>query len=583
MNLSRYFTLDELTHSNTAKAEGIANQPGAGEIMFLRALCTTLLDPLREAVGRPIKVNSGYRGPALNQRIRGAKNSQHLTGQAADIQSPGTTVLELFKKVIRLKLPFDQIIYEVNGSAKWVHLSHNPGANRGEILLAQFGADGRVTYPRITAQQALGMTEPSTRGVRSAAEPDYIETADEPEQEATGERASRKAAPRKPAPRKPAPRKTTATTKTGAKRAPAKRADVKRQGHVQVRRNEEGRRTSAQDSQVGQRRYPKSVFSGSFRIEVDAMLSEGQLRQIMPNLPTAKAAGLLPHLNRAMAEYRINTMPRAAAFVAQLAHESGELRWMEEIWGPTPTQRLYEPTSRISKVLGNTQPGDGSRFKGRGPIQITGRDNYQRFGKLLGLDLISAPERAAEPGVAFRVAALYWANRGLNELADQQDFREITRRINAGLKGFADRQKYFERAKAVLATGFGAVTRSAQAGARLALPPRREVPTEPLMRGLEAIRGLKTPRRPARKTSAKAAARRGAPARKAAAKKGASGKVRPKTKSSQKSSAAAKRATKAGGKTSAPARKAATSATVKRRAAVKPAKRGAAASRARRR
>jgi hypothetical protein len=223
MNFSRYFTLDELTHSNTAKAEGIANQPGAGEIMYLRALCTTLLDPLREAVGRPIKVNSGYRGPALNRRIRGAKHSQHLTGQAADIQSSGTAVLELFKRVIQLKLPFDQIIYEVNGSAKWVHLSHNPGANRGEILLARFGADGRVTYPRITAQQALEMTEPATRGMRSDAEPDYVETSDEPEQEAPKRRAARKATGKRSV-----AKKKKAKTKTGAKRAPAKRADVKK-------------------------------------------------------------------------------------------------------------------------------------------------------------------------------------------------------------------------------------------------------------------------------------------------------------------------------------------------------------------
>jgi len=313
------------------------------------------------------------------------------------------------------------------------------------------------------------------------------------------------------------------------------------------------------------------------------MLTEDQLRRIMPNLPAAKAAGLLPHLNRAMAEYGINTMQRAAAFVAQLAHESGELRWMEEIWGPTPTQRLYEPASRIAKVLGNTQPGDGSRFKGRGPIQITGRDNYQRFGRLLGLDLISAPERAADPEVAFRVAAVYWANRGLNELADKQDFREITRRINTGLKGFAERQKYFERAKTILATGFGAVTRGVAAGARAVLPPQREVPTEPLTRGIEAIRELTAPSKRAKKTPAKAAVRRRAPARKVAAKKGAGGKARPKTTSSRQAAKAAKRTVKAAGKRSAPARKAATRATVKRRAAVKPAKRSTAASRARRR
>ncbi len=313
------------------------------------------------------------------------------------------------------------------------------------------------------------------------------------------------------------------------------------------------------------------------------MLTEDQLRQVMPNLPAAKAAAMLPHLNRAMAEYGISTVQRAAAFVAQLAHESGELRWMEEIWGPTPTQRLYEPASRISKALGNTQPGDGSRFKGRGPIQLTGRDNYQRFGRILGLDLISAPERAAEPEVAFRVAALYWANRGLNALADKEDFREITRRINAGLKGFAERQKYFERAKAILATGFETVTRGVAGGARAMLPPQREVPTEPLTRGIEAIRELTAPRRPARKTSAKAPVRRRAPARKAAAKKGARGKARSKTTSRPKAPAKTKRTAKAAGKRSAPARKAATRAALKRRAAVRPAKRGAAASRTRRR
>ncbi|MDH5539255.1 MAG: D-Ala-D-Ala carboxypeptidase family metallohydrolase, partial [Rhizobacter sp.] len=72
MHLSRFFTLDELTHSNTAKAEGINNQPTATEVECLRALCGAVLDPLREAMGNAIKVNSGYRGPALNRRLKGA-------------------------------------------------------------------------------------------------------------------------------------------------------------------------------------------------------------------------------------------------------------------------------------------------------------------------------------------------------------------------------------------------------------------------------------------------------------------------------------------------------------------------------
>jgi len=218
------------------------------------------------------------------------------------------------------------------------------------------------------------------------------------------------------------------------------------------------------------------------------MLDGTQLQQIMPRLPVAKLARLLPHINSAMAEYGINSAPRAAAFLAQLAHESGEFRWMEEIWGPTPAQRRYEPASTLAKRLGNSQPGDGYRFKGRGPIQLTGRANYQRFGQLLGIDLVSKPERAAEPEVAFRIAALYWANRGLNELADRQDFREITRRINGGFNGLADRIQYFDRARAALA---GWVSPRSLGP----VPASRGVPAEPLSRGVEAIRELARPGR----------------------------------------------------------------------------------------
>lgn len=235
MTLSRFFTLAEMTHSDTAVREGIANRPGAAEADALRALCTAVLDPLREAVGRPIKVNSGYRGPALNQRIGGAPNSQHARGQAADIQSPGTAVLELFKRVIQLGLPFDQLIYEArNASTKWVHVSHNPVANRGEIRVAEFAPNGRPTgYPRVTVEQALLMSESITRSARGAAEPGHVETNDEPLQDlpaarpqdpapATPSRTGRKKAPAagpggSKAPEAPAPSKTSRAGAAGAK------------------------------------------------------------------------------------------------------------------------------------------------------------------------------------------------------------------------------------------------------------------------------------------------------------------------------------------------------------------------------
>jgi putative chitinase len=183
------------------------------------------------------------------------------------------------------------------------------------------------------------------------------------------------------------------------------------------------------------------------------MLTAEQLKQIMPGLPDQRNREFLPFLQAAMKEFAIDAPARAAAFVAQLAHESGQLRFMEEIWGPTPAQGRYEPASRLATDLGNTEPGDGKRFKGRGPIQITGRSNYRRFGDLLGAALLDEPARAALPALAFRIAGLFWAKKGLNELADRADaaaFREITRRINGGFNGLDDRQKFYAAARSIL-------------------------------------------------------------------------------------------------------------------------------------
>lgn len=127
---------------------------------------------------------------------------------------------------------------------------------------------------------------------------------------------------------------------------------------------------------------------------------------------------------------------RLAHFLAQIAHESGGFRYMEEIWGPTAAQKRYEGR----QDLGNTRPGDGFRYKGRGPLQLTGRANYRDYGARLGLDLEGSPELAATPGVGLLIALEYWKVRNLNILADSDDLVGITRRINGGLNGLDDRR-----------------------------------------------------------------------------------------------------------------------------------------------
>lgn len=170
-------------------------------------------------------------------------------------------------------------------------------------------------------------------------------------------------------------------------------------------------------------------------------LTVEQLRQCMPRLKLDRAEEMLLPLAAAAAEFEIDLSPlRLAAFIAQLAHESGEFRWMEEI----ASGAAYEGR----KDLGNTQPGDGKRFKGRGPIQLTGRANYRRFGRALGLDLEAHPELAALPTVGFRTAGLFWKQKKLNEAADLQDFRLITKRINGGMNGWKERVRYYQLARA---------------------------------------------------------------------------------------------------------------------------------------
>ena len=175
-------------------------------------------------------------------------------------------------------------------------------------------------------------------------------------------------------------------------------------------------------------------------------ITQQQLLQIIPNARPV-AGVFVPVLNAAMGKYGIVTRLRIAAFIAQVGHESGQLRLMREIWGPTTQQLGYDGRAD----LGNIVKGDGSKFRGRGLIQITGRANYAACGEALGLDLINQPSLLELPQHATMSAAWFWSTRGLNTLADQKDFAKITRRINGGLTGQDDRQALYDMALKVLA------------------------------------------------------------------------------------------------------------------------------------
>ncbi|WP_339474390.1 glycoside hydrolase family 19 protein [Pseudomonas sp. RL_5y_Pfl2_69] len=171
-----------------------------------------------------------------------------------------------------------------------------------------------------------------------------------------------------------------------------------------------------------------------------------QLLQILPNAGQV-ADVFVPALNTSMNRYQIIGSKRVAAFIAQIGHESGQLKYVKEIWGPTAAQARYEGR----KDLGNTEVGDGFKYRGRGLIQITGRANYIACGEALGLDLITQPELLEKPQHACMSAAWFWATKGLSTLADAGQFDKITQRINGGQNGAVDRQALYARALKVLA------------------------------------------------------------------------------------------------------------------------------------
>ena len=170
-------------------------------------------------------------------------------------------------------------------------------------------------------------------------------------------------------------------------------------------------------------------------------ITELQLRQMMPNAG-ARLDAHLPYIVPAMVEGGIDNPLRVAAFLAQLAHESGEYRYMAELASGDD----YE--GRLD--LGNTEPGDGRKFKGHGPIQITGRANHAACGAALGLDLISDPLQITKPEHGTRAAVWFWNSRNLSVLADLSWFQTITRIVNGGLNGWADRLNYYTRNRSIL-------------------------------------------------------------------------------------------------------------------------------------
>lgn len=217
---------------------------------------------------------------------------------------------------------------------------------------------------------------------------------------------------------------------------------------------------------------PKPKFRVPFFSSLEA--SFDRVHRFVGTVAEQYGEEMLPVLNTILTEYKINKSPRRFThFMAQLAHESGHFRYMEEnlnysgkgLWN---TFRKYFDSAEhaetyardkeriANRVYGNRMgngdeaSGDGYRYRGRGFIQLTGRENYRKIGDRIGLDLEGDPDQvASDVKIALRVAADFWDSKKLNKYADKDDLRGITKRINGGYNGLADRKKLYAQARAI--------------------------------------------------------------------------------------------------------------------------------------
>ncbi|WP_044871972.1 glycoside hydrolase family 19 protein [Pseudomonas sp. LFM046] len=187
-------------------------------------------------------------------------------------------------------------------------------------------------------------------------------------------------------------------------------------------------------------------------------ITKEQLLQILPNAGSKRAALFATAINGAVRRWAIDTPKRMAAFLAQVGHESGHLQYVRELGG-TAYLAKYD-TGKLAERLGNTPEadGDGQFYRGRGLIQITGRANYLACSLALFSDtrLLAQPQLLEEPDWAVHSAGWFWNSKGLNPLADTGEFLRITRVINGGTNGLAERREIWARARQVLGVGVAA-------------------------------------------------------------------------------------------------------------------------------
>ena len=217
---------------------------------------------------------------------------------------------------------------------------------------------------------------------------------------------------------------------------------------------------------------PISIRYHHLNLKLKYMLSTEQMKTVLPMMNWEKAQMYIPYITTILPKFNLDTPLRKAHFLAQVAHESGGLKYAAEnlnysaqglrsVFGKyfktidIAASYARKPEKIANRVYadrmgnGNEASGDGWKFRGRGLIQLTGKDNYQQFAKDYGIDCVKNPDLLLDPQFALASACWFWQKRNLNAFADKDDILMVTKKINGGINGLNDRQQYLDSFKRI--------------------------------------------------------------------------------------------------------------------------------------
>jgi hypothetical protein len=456
MQLAPNFSLEELTASDTARRKRISNDPTPAHLRNLRRTAA-LLEEIRALFGVPLQVTSGYRNPQVNALVGGVPTSAHALGLAADFHVQGLDDLSAARRIRDSGIVFDQLIHE---AGRCVHVGLQPaGRKQRRQVLRQPGGPGSPVFDGL--EPAGASTAPAPQA------PAAIETV--PLEAPASSRfvvIARDGLRLRSGPSQDFPEKRTLPAGTVVnvigREGLWALVDLEGDGQADGFMNAPFLRALDAPASPTTVTVPTTVAAIALAAagttgDITGLVTPSLVKQTFPRAtPQSNISTHLPFVLAGLRARHLGDRAMVTMAIATIRAETEGFLPIDEGISAFNTRRkpfdLYEPGTQVATNLGNTQPGDGARFKGRGYIQLTGRDNYQRIGRQVGVDLVGQPQMANDPGIAGLILAQFLKNReaAIRAAMAAHQLAKARRLVNGGSHGLDRFVETCEKAMALL-------------------------------------------------------------------------------------------------------------------------------------